>query len=128
MAKRKTGTEVDNSNMLPAVEVIKEAPLVKKLANMDDLFVFKCQGKKGKCGNIHFRHAGYIELMMPYIQPDKTRKVTKDSHQVHICTKCKAAYVYLKDNFYDVSDQIDVKAWERTEKVANAMTGPGGEC
>ena len=84
MANKKKTETIENT--IPAVEVIKETPLVKKLEKTDDQFVFRCPGKKGKCGNIHFRHAGYIELMMPYMEPDKTRKVTKDSRQVHICT------------------------------------------
>jgi hypothetical protein len=29
---------------------------------------------------------------------------------------------------YEVSDQIDLEAWERFEKQAVKATGPGGQC
>lgn len=35
---------------------------------------------------------------------------------------------WINEQMYDVTDQIDLKAWEKTEKEAQAATGPGGQC
>jgi len=90
----------------------------------DDLFIWKCP----ECSNIHFRHAGYVEMLLPYITGQKEKKVQADSYQVKICTKCKSCYVYMDSQMYDVTHLIDVKAWEETEKLCQKTTGPGGEC
>ncbi len=99
----------------------KVAPI--KVANADELFLFKCE-----CGHVHFRHAGYVEVLMPYMRGDKSKNVANDSVQVMICTKCKNAYAWLNDQMYNVTELIDMEAWEKTEKEAYATTGPGGQC
>jgi hypothetical protein len=112
------------------IEIFRAESLVQKLETFDDMIVFKCPGKYKRkiCGNTHFRHAGYMEFLVPWIKPNKEKKISNDSVQVKICTKCKSAFVYLNDVFYDVTDKIDLKAWEKTEKEMQKATGPGGEC
>lgn len=80
------------------------------------------------CKGIHFRHAGYVELMLPFIKPGGTKEMALDSRQVMLCVKCKNAYVWVGEQMYDVTDRIDLKAWEKTEKEAFQATGPGGQC
>jgi len=124
-AKRKHQT-----NIIPA----------KKVVSTDDLFLFKCEKKVGKvrkkiCGNVHFRHAGYVEMMIPYVRPDsdaKTKKeigkIARDSFQVLVCTKCRSCYIYYEAKFWDITEHIDIKAWEKAEKELHKTTGPGGQC
>lgn len=45
-----------------------------------------------------------------------------------ICVSCKRAFVWLNEQMYDVTDQVDLAAWEKTEKEAHKATGPGGQC
>ena len=129
---KKKKTEENALTLPPAepVEVFRAESLVQKLEDIDDMIVFKCPNKyrRKPCGNTHFRHAGYMEFLIPYVRANKERKIQNDSIQVKICTKCKSAFVYMNDVFYDVTDQIDIKAWEKTEKEMQKATGPGGEC
>jgi len=94
-----------------------------KLTATEDILMFNCE-----CGNVHFRHAGYVEVLVPWVNSSKVGKVGKDSLQVMVCTRCRKAYVYLNDKMYDVTDHIDLKAWEKTEKEMQSATGPGGDC
>lgn len=89
-----------------------------------DMFLFQCS----KCKNVHFRHAGYVEMLMPFIRADKEKKVSKDSYSVHVCTKCKRCYVWYNEQMRDVTKLIDLKAWEKIEKELHLATGPGGQC
>ena len=89
----------------------------------DEMFFFKCE-----CGNIHMRHAGYIETLVPFIKANKQKEVNKTSYQVHVCTKCRKSYIWYDSQMYDVSDKIDIKAWQKAEVELNEATGPGGEC
>jgi len=102
---------------------VPKTEAVKEVKSAEDLFLFKCT-----CGNIHFRHAGYVEMLMPYIQADKEKKVTKDSYAVHVCTTCKKCYIWHHPDMYDLTPLIDLKAWEKTEKELHDATGPGGDC
>lgn len=95
----------------------------KELESIGDLFLFQCP-----CGSVHFRHAGYVEGMMPYMRGDVSKHVATDSHSVKICVKCKHAYIWINDQVYDITKFIDLEAWEKFEKVAHKATGPGGEC
>ena len=88
-----------------------------------DLSLWKCE-----CGNCHFRHAGYVETLTPYVQVDTKKKVMKDSYQVHVCTKCRRCFIWYDSQMYDVSDEIDLGAWEKAEAELHKATGPGGEC
>jgi hypothetical protein len=92
----------------------------------ESIFFFKCE--KENCGGIHFRHAGYVEIMLPFMRPGNEKRIGFDSLQVKVCVKCKAAYVWINEQMYDVTDQIDLKAWEKTETEMQKATGPGGEC
>lgn len=89
-----------------------------------DVFFFKCP----KCESIHFRHAGYVKNMMPYLKHGGEKKVSVENLQVMVCVKCKGCYVWLFDQMYDVTDNIDLQAWERLEIEAHRATGPGGDC
>ena len=89
----------------------------------ESVFFFKCE-----CGSIHYRHAGYVKSMVPFIRAGDERKVNVSNEQVMVCVKCKKSYAWINEQMYDISDQIDVKAWEKTEREMQAATGPGGEC
>ena len=97
----------------------------KKVTDPKELYLWKCPLP---CGNMHFRHAGYVEMMMPIQLGDKEKKVAKDSLAVHVCTKCRKAFVWYNSQMYDVTDQIDMEAWEKAEVALHAATGPGGQC
>ena len=127
---RKSKEENVDVSEIGAVEVFKTKSLVQKLENLDDMFIFVCPGKyrRKMCGNSHFRHAGYMQFLVPWMKPSGERKISNDSVQVMVCTRCKSAYVYMNDVFYDVTDKIDLKAWEKSEKQLQKATGPGGEC
>jgi hypothetical protein len=88
-----------------------------------DVFFFKCD-----CGSIHYRHAGYVKTMSPFMRQGGEKKVGIDKQMVMICVACKKSYAWINEQMYDLSAQIDVKAWEKTEKEMHAATGPGGEC
>ncbi len=95
----------------------------KKLADAD-IFVIKCP----KCGAVHFRHAGYIEASIPFVSPKSGESLAVDSLPVKICVKCKSAHVIHGDKIIDVTEHIDLDAWEKAEKEAHLATGPGGQC
>lgn len=90
----------------------------------DDVFLFKCPG----CGGCHFRHAGYVEVMAPFMRPGAEKRVAVESYPVKVCVACKSCYVWLNEQMYDVTDKVDLGAWEKTEREAHAATGPGGQC
>jgi len=115
--KKEEGKEVSIPNCF------KDKVKPKKIT-AEELFLFRCP----ECGNVHFRHAGYLESVMPYLKADKTQHITTDSLCVNVCTKCKHCYVWYSDQMYDVTDMIDLKAWEKTEKELHKATGPGGQC
>ncbi len=81
----------------------------------NELFLFKCAG----CGGLHFRHAGYVEMVMPYMRADKTKNVSTDSYSVKVCVACRKCYIWVNDQVYDITEHIDLKAW---------AVGPGGNC
>lgn len=85
-----------------------------------------------KCGKAHWRHAGYIGFLTPFASVNEktelTKKVALDREQVLICVSCKKAYCWINGQMYDVSSEIDLAAWEKTEADAYRATGPGGEC
>jgi len=89
----------------------------------ETLFFFTC-----KCGGIHHRHAGYVSVLLPFFRPPDEKRVNKDDRQVMVCVKCKKSYIWNNEQMYDVTDRIDLQAWEKTEKEAYKATGPGGQC
>jgi hypothetical protein len=96
----------------------------KKLEDDNKLFLFKCY----ECGGMHFRHAGYFEMIMPYVRADQSRNVSTDSYSVKVCVKCRTCYIWINDQVYDVTKQIDLEAWEKFEQEVHKATGPGGNC
>ena len=66
----------------------------------DELLMFKCVKVEGKppndkkCGNLHFRHAGYVEIIIPYMlgAQKKQHEVQKASIQDWVGT-----YGFVKD-------------------------------
>lgn len=101
-----------------------KAVVPKKLEDGSELFLFKCPG----CGGLHFRHAGYVECLMPFVRADKTAEVSKDSHAVMVCVKCRKSYIWYNEQMYEVTDIIDIEAWAKAERELQEATGPGGEC
>lgn len=83
---------------------------------------------KNLCNGVHFRHAGYIHTMLPFMRSNQEKKVELQQYQVMVCVKCRASYVWVYDQLYDVSEHIDLEAWEKLEKEAHKATGPGGQC
>lgn len=96
--------------------------ITPKQVDEEKVFLYKCS-----CGNGHFRHAGYVELMLPFIEPGK-KEVCMQSHSVKVCTKCKKSFAWIAGQAYDLTDKIDLEAWEKTEREAYRATGPGGQC
>ena len=90
----------------------------------ENLFLFKCR----KCEGVHFRHAGYVTLMLPFLRAGGEKRVGCDDVRVMVCVKCKSAWAWITDQMYDLTDKIDLEAWEKTEKEAHKATGPGGQC
>jgi hypothetical protein len=89
----------------------------------EKLFIWKCA-----CGHQHLRHAGYMRVMMPYMESGGEKKMTCEPYQVFICVSCKKASMWYNGQMYDVTDHVDLKAWEKTEKESHKATGPGGQC
>lgn len=105
---------------------MKQSDIIEALNDTNRLFLFKCPN----CGGVHFRHAGYVETQIPFIDPKEGPKVSVESLQVKICLgqKCDKSYIYREGKFWDISEHIDQKAWAKKEEVAHEATGPGGEC
>lgn len=110
-------------------EVSKAVPVqfpispAKVLDTPEELYLFTCPN----CGGVHFRHAGYLEVQMPLLEPSGP-KVLMDSKPVKLCVKCKHAYISHEFKTWDVTKHIDLEAWEKTEVEAHKATGPGGQC
>lgn len=97
----------------------------KPVSSPKDMFLFCCPDP---CGNVHLRHAGYVQMLLPLVQADGQKRVAQDSYSVQVCTKCKKCFVWYDGQVYDITELIDLKAWEKTEKAMHAATGPGGDC
>jgi len=112
----------ENKNLVhPDAEGFVERVTPKKPP--ENVHFFKCT-----CGSIHYRHAGYVKTMDPFMRSGGEKRVHVADRQVMVCVNCKNAYIWENEQMYDITDQIDLKAWERTEKEAQAATGPGGQC
>ena len=90
----------------------------------ENLFLYECKN----CGGIHFRHAGYVPVMVPFIEGGGEKRMVLDESRVMVCVACKHSWIWVGKQMYEVTDRIDLQAWERTEKEAHAATGPGGNC
>lgn len=108
----------------PAVPIIV-APAPQVMNSPEELKLFACPN----CGGIHFRHAGYVETLTPFMDSESPSvRVASDDKQVKVCVSCKHSYVMSQGKIWDVTKFIDLEAWAKTEKIAQEATGPGGEC
>lgn len=106
----------------PGREGFKEKVTPKEVDDTK-LFIWKCS-----CGHQHLRHAGYMRVMMPYLESGGEKRMTCENFQVMVCVSCKKASIFVNSQMYDVTDRFDLKAWEKTEREAHQATGPGGDC
>lgn len=107
----------------PAAEGFSERVSAKRLDEAK-IFLHKC----GNCSGVHFRHAGYVEVLVPFIRSGDEKRMLMQSEPVKVCVNCKHSFVWINEQVYDVSDKIDLQAWDRTEREAQRATGPGGQC
>ena len=133
MANEKPDLVPANQSMVeltPAAEGFKEKVTPKEPG--DNLFMFSCPTKETEdgpeCGGIHYRHAGYVQVLLPYIEPPKEKKMIRENHNVMVCVKCKHSYIWVSSQMYDVTNRIDLNAWEKLESQMYKATGPGGDC
>lgn len=111
------GKEIQKAQIhqLPRPEIKEGTP--------EELDLLKCP----KCGHIHFRHAGYVEVALPY--SDRTgHNVALTEKQVKVCVKCRTCVVSYDGKVWDITKFIDLKAWEAFEVEAQKAVGPGGNC
>ena len=120
--EEKTTTSVTNYDDIvhPDKDGFKERVTAKK---PEDINMFKC-----KCGKVHFRHAGYIQTMVPFMRAGSDKRIALTEERVMICVSCKKSYIWVNEQMYDVTSHIDLEAWEDFEVEAQKVTGPGGEC
>jgi hypothetical protein len=102
----------------------QEAITPKPLTEEEKVFYFTCP----TCGNKHFRHAGYMETLMPFVRANKQKVVSCESIPVKVCTKCKDCFIWINESMRNVTSDINVEAWETTERELHKATGPGGDC
>ena len=116
--------EVENMNgdMAKLTDEFKDK-ITPKNADAETLFLFKCT-----CGGVHYRHAGYVEALMPFVRADGTKNVGNESYHVMVCVACRRSYIWLNEQMYEVTDMIDLEAWAKAEKELHEATGPGGQC
>ncbi len=98
--------------------------ITKPAAESEGVYLFMCE----ECGGYHFRHAGYIKTMIPFMRSGGEKRVNVESVQVMVCVKCKSSYAWINEQMYNLSDKIDIEAWSKAEAELNKATGPGGEC
>ena len=115
---------MSNELIDPSAEGFKERVTPKLPEESSGVFFFKCPS----CGGTHFRHAGYMESMVPFMRAGLKKRIGVDSLHVKVCVKCRKAFVWLNEQMYDVTDQIDLEAWEKAERELHKATGPGGDC
>jgi len=116
-----TGAGVALDLVHPANEGFKEKITPKPID--EKVFIFSCV-----CGKSHFRHAGYIKTLLPYLKPGGAKSMVTENQSVMVCVACRKSYVWFDEQMYDVSDKIDLEAWEKAEKELHRATGPGGQC
>lgn len=87
------------------------------------VFVWRCA-----CGNLHLRHAGYLRLMLPFLESGGEKRMVVENAQVMVCVACRQCTAWNGKQLYDVTDQVDLKAWEKAEVELHKATGPGGQC
>lgn len=105
-----------------SIRQTRQAQMLRSEEN--GVLFFKCK----RCGGLHFRHAGYVHSLVPFMLSGGDKRIDADPKQVMICVKCRAAFVWLNSQAYDMTDQIELEAWHWLEEDALRATGPGGEC
>lgn len=105
----------------PANEGFKEKITPKPLN--DQVLMFTCP-----CGACHFRHAGYVKMLLPFLKPKGVQSMVVENYQVMVCVACKKSFVWADEQMWDVTEKIDLKAWEKAERELQQATGPGGQC
>lgn len=92
----------------------------------DTFFMLECPGCKG----VHFRHAGYVSQLVPIIEAGRGPMLPDQQHAVNVCVACKRCFVRdrVAAKTYDITDRIDLQAWDKTEREMHKATGPGGQC
>lgn len=88
------------------------------------VFLFKCLG----CQGVHFRHAGYVTSLVPLMRAGQDKTVVTHDYQVMVCVKCRRSFSWINEQVYELTSQIDLSAWEKSEKDLHKATGPGGQC
>lgn len=81
-----------------------------------------------KCDGVHYRHAGYVNIMLPFLKAGGDKRVALEEQRVLICVACRASFIWANEQAYSMDQHIDVAAWEKSEKEAHKATGPGGQC
>ena len=117
----------EEGNDIPTVTNVLAKTVKDYVAPIEECqaLILKCP----KCDNIHFRHAGYVETVLPYVEAGGQSRVVNESHAVKVCTKCKHSYVSIgQEHMYDITSKIDLEAWEKAEKELHKATGHGGQC
>lgn len=122
----KTETGVKVAEIDHQIGRFKQSELIKKLEDNEgtSLFLLHCPN----CDSIHFRHAGYVEVVVPYTEKENEVKTITASQPVKMCVECKHSFFQNDGRLYDVTNKIDLNAWETTEKMMHKVTGPGGQC
>lgn len=83
----------------------KEKIIPKKVNDPKELSLFQCP----ECGNMHFRHDGYVEFLvqqidyLPFVSEGKKR-IRNDSHPVCVCARCGTCYVWINEQMWDITD------------------------
>jgi len=112
------GTEVVLQDQY-ATPVVKLTPEAKR-------FLMKCPNPS--CGKIHFRHAGYVISLFGYKTEKEPEGISATPISNYVCVACKTSVIYVEGKIHDITSEIDLDAWKRTEIEAHKATGPGGQC
>lgn len=107
----------------PGAEGFRERVMPKQATDAGGIHFYKCT-----CGGQHFRHAGYMQTMAPFMRPGGEKRIDIMDRHVMVCVKCRKAFLWINEQMYDVTERIDLEAWEKFEREAHRATGPGGDC
>lgn len=91
-----------------------------KTADPHELQLLKCP----TCGGVHFRHAGYMIALLPFVEKQEA-KAGGSQVPVYVCVKDRTSFIHWDSKIQIVSDFIDLEAWEKFEKEASKAVGPG---
>jgi len=83
----------------------KERITPKKVKDPKELSLFQCP----ECGNVHFKHDGYVEVLVqqidyiPFVNEGK-ESIRNDSHPVYVCASCGTFYVWINEQMWNVTN------------------------